>query len=148
MLVKILVCRLGAPPREWIRTYARDSSQTNKPVTVRMTSDDRCIVAGSSQNSTNDLDYILLKYKSQGDVEWLYRYDSGGDDELRSAVTDNETNVVATGTSRSPSGQASRPATMDDGESATPSAKSHGCCCPGLPQRSTSHGGNRRQSWS
>jgi hypothetical protein len=90
----------SVPPREWVRTYNRDATQTNIALKVEIGADNRAVVAGSSQNSTNNLDYLVLKYQSDGTVGWQYRHDTLGHDEMRAMTVDSETNVVVTGTSK------------------------------------------------
>lgn len=86
-------------PREWVRGYRIDASRTNRPVAIQIAPDGDPVISGSSQNSTNNLDYLILKYRPDGSIRWEHHYDSLGNDEARAMTVDTETNSIVTGTS-------------------------------------------------
>lgn len=102
--------------REWVKTYYNVQSKLNQPAGIRadlsgnlvdagksivVAPDGNVVVAGTSQNAEGDFDYIIVKYKSNGDEAWRARYGSGnqGNDQLRSMTIDPSGNVIVTGTS-------------------------------------------------
>lgn len=59
------------------------------------------IIAGSSQSTNGDFDYVTLKYAPNGSNLWVQRYGStnGIDDQARAMILDKHDNVYVTGTS-------------------------------------------------
>lgn len=61
---------------------------------------DGVVIAGTSANTVGDLDYLVIKYNSNGDQLWTQRYDrAGAQDTLRDLAVDEADNVFITGTS-------------------------------------------------
>lgn len=89
----------------WIRQYDGLAHSQDYGLDVAV---DRCghvYVAGESVSQTSGLDYLILKYDSEGNLLWEQRYDAGGtaDDSLRAMVLDEDANVYVTGLSKLPS---------------------------------------------
>jgi hypothetical protein len=86
---------------EWARTYRLDPAKTNAASKIALTSDG-IVVAGTSASAAGDLDYLVIKYKPNGDVAWQARYDMADgnffNDELRGMTVDPAGNVIVTGT--------------------------------------------------
>jgi hypothetical protein len=87
--------------REWIRTYHLDAAKTNQSLHI-LSVPDGIVVAGSSANESGDLDYLVIKYKPNGDEAWKQRYNAGPDshDALRFLAADPAGNIFVTGTSK------------------------------------------------
>ena len=68
LLVSSLCSVVHAGVQEaWIQKYnAGAGSGTNQAVAIALDSQGNIIVAGSSQNSTGDFDYVTLKYAPNG----------------------------------------------------------------------------------
>ena len=86
----------------WIQKYnAGRSEGTNQAVAMALDSQANIIVAGSSQSTNGDFDYVVLKYAPNGARMWVQRYAStnGSDEQARAMILDQEDNVYVTGTS-------------------------------------------------
>ena len=86
----------------WMQHYAAGAgSGTNQAVAMALDSRGNVIVAGSSQRTNGDFDYVTLKYAPNGSIQWVRRYTSAGnsDDLVRALVLDKSDNVFVTGTS-------------------------------------------------
>src|SRR5687768_8822403 len=55
--------------REWIRTYRLEAAKTNAALKI-LSVPDGIVVAGSSANQSGDSDYLVIKYKANGDEAW------------------------------------------------------------------------------
>ena len=91
---------LGQPQEAWVARY--NGGFTNKnhtPLAMALDTAGSIYVAGSSQNASNDYDYVVLKYAPNGTQVWASRYAStnGGDDTLRSFALDQDGNSFLTG---------------------------------------------------
>ena len=88
--------------REWVRTYALDGSRTNESLKVLLVADG-VVVGGSSAGEAGDLDYVVIKYRANGEEVWRQRYnaEAGSQDVLRDLAVDPAGSVFVTGTSKS-----------------------------------------------
>ena len=86
----------------WIQKYANSANAgTNQAVAMALDSQGNIIVAGSSQNTNGDFDYVTLKYAPNGSNQWVQRFTSagGGNDQVRALALDKHDNVFITGKS-------------------------------------------------
>ena len=109
--VVLFICALvviGSPDvsaqtfyREWVRTYALDASKTNESLKIVSVAEG-IVVGGSSTSESGDLDYLVIKYKTNGDEVWKQRFnaEAGSQDALRDLAVDPAGSVFVTGTSK------------------------------------------------
>jgi uncharacterized delta-60 repeat protein len=85
---------------EWVRHYASGlapaSDQAND---IAIDNQGNIYVTGYSDGSGTDEDYVTVKYNSQGEEQWVARYNGPGnyDDEAYALAVDNFGNVYVTG---------------------------------------------------
>lgn len=56
-------------------------------------------VTGESTNNKRDYDYLTIKYRPSGQVEWVQRFDSGGQDRAYGIAVDGQGHIYVTGES-------------------------------------------------
>jgi hypothetical protein len=76
-------------------------NRQHAPVAMVLDSSGQLVVAGSSQNTQSNYDYVTIKYTPSGAELWVRRYDSGAgtNDQLCGLAVDRDGNVCLTGTS-------------------------------------------------
>ena len=85
----------------WVRQYYGPGN--SHAVAVATDQGGNVYVTGWSVNSTDDADYVTIKYDAAGTQLWLHRYDGrpGWDDRAVAIAVDDAGNVFVTGTSDS-----------------------------------------------
>jgi hypothetical protein len=91
---------LQALQREWVRSFSVSAARTNQSFAIALAPDGNVVIGGSVVNESNNVDYVVVKYRPNGTVAWEARYDSGGEDVPRSMTLDPAGNVIVTGTSK------------------------------------------------
>ncbi|MCK4588824.1 MAG: SBBP repeat-containing protein [Nanoarchaeota archaeon] len=82
----------------WVARYGGEFDDNG--VDVEVDKDGNVYVFGQGRNpETNNDDYIIIKYDSSGNQQWLARYDNGGYDGLVGGEVDSNGNVYAGGRS-------------------------------------------------
>ncbi len=83
---------------KWVRRYDGESLD-DRPVGVGVDAAGNAYVAGSSQNSNDTSEIVILKYNPNGNSEWLRPYSLPDKSQIASAMAvDNAGNVYVTGT--------------------------------------------------
>jgi hypothetical protein len=85
---------------QWVKTYNGPSSSDDKPTSMVVDKVGNVYVTGSSKSS-NQEDYLTIKYRTDGTREWVARYDgsSHSTDVANSIAVDLNGNVFVTGNS-------------------------------------------------
>jgi hypothetical protein len=87
--------------KEWTREFSLDAAKNNTPVAALIAPDGTLVVAGTSENTTGDKDYQVIKYRSDGQQVWRATFASiapGTADVARSMTIDPNGNILITGT--------------------------------------------------
>ena len=86
----------------WTRFYDGEAQGEDKAYAIGIDESDNIYIAGSSESSEHGLDYIIIKYNSNGDALWTKTYNGTGNNlDVATALTvDNDNNPVVTGYSR------------------------------------------------
>jgi hypothetical protein len=84
---------------DWVRRYSADGATNNQAFKIVKAPDG--VVVGGNSRGPGKSDYVIAKYKSNGDEAWVRRYNGGADsnDVLRDITVDPLGNVFVTGTS-------------------------------------------------
>jgi uncharacterized delta-60 repeat protein len=82
----------------WVRRYDSQYHSTDMATCIAVDASGNVYVGGYS-NTTTSWDYIVIKYNSNGEQQWLARYDSPQHiiDCINAIVVDNSGNVYVTG---------------------------------------------------
>ena len=90
---------------EWIKTYGGSSDDKVNSVTIN--NDGNCIVGGEFQESIQidnktitaieNLDQILIKYKDNGEIEWINNYGTYSKDTIHSVVATSDGGCIVLG---------------------------------------------------
>src|ERR1041385_1915113 len=89
------------PYEAWIARYNGGfTNKDHRPVAMALDGAGNNYVAGSSQNSSNDYDYAVIKYAPDGTQLWASRYAStnAGNDKINGLSLDKNGNAFVTGT--------------------------------------------------
>jgi len=96
-----------AGEEQWVRRYNGSSMWSDAGIAIAVDGAGSVYVVGESWqfdslSSTHSLDYVTIKYSTNGVTEWVAGYDgpAGLEDSPTSIVTDNSGSVYVTGTSR------------------------------------------------
>jgi hypothetical protein len=86
----------------WVRRYDGPGHILDSAVAVVMDGWGNVYVTGSSWITQTDCDYLTIKYRLNGDIGWVRRYDgpANGVDHVSAMATDDLGNVYITGASR------------------------------------------------
>jgi uncharacterized delta-60 repeat protein len=86
----------------WVRRYDSPGHLLDSAAAVSVDAWGGVYVTGSSWITPADCDYLTMKYRPNGEVAWIRRYDgpAGGADHVSAMVMDNSGNVYVTGASR------------------------------------------------
>ncbi|MCP4567497.1 MAG: hypothetical protein GY841_07955 [FCB group bacterium] len=82
----------------WVRSYKGFGTENDAGISIVANEDGNAYVAAHIRNATN-LDYVTIKYESNGDSAWVQTYDTGGDDYNYDITLDDSGNVYVTGAS-------------------------------------------------
>jgi hypothetical protein len=87
--------------RLWLRRYDGPPSYEDAGGAIAADDSGNVYVTGSSQGDGTSNDYATIKYRSNGDIAWLARYDGpvSGEDLARAIAVDHQGNVYVTGES-------------------------------------------------
>ncbi len=83
----------------WVRRYNGTANGDDNGLALAVDGASNVYMAGYSQNSGADMDYLIIKYNSAGVEQWVSSYNGSGngDDCARSVAIDGEGNVYVTG---------------------------------------------------
>jgi uncharacterized delta-60 repeat protein len=91
--------------QQWVKTYNGSANGNDVPSSINVDGAGNIIVAGTSNNGTND--YEIVKYGNAGNQMWAQSYNGAslGIDGINSMAIDNVNNIYVTGVSYSTAGQ-------------------------------------------
>ncbi len=98
-LLSSIIC-LAQPQQAWVQRYNGGfTNKTNAPLAMKLDAAGNIYVAGSSQNSSNFYDYVVLKYGPNGTLQWAARYSptNGGTYPANGFALDQNGNTYMTG---------------------------------------------------
>ena len=83
----------------WEKLYNGPGNGNDIAYSVKVDRSDNVFIAGESKGLNTNRDYVLIKYNSQGEEQWIKRYNgTGNSDEIPAAVvTDTAGNSIITG---------------------------------------------------
>ena len=86
---------------EWVARYNGEGNGGDTPRTIAVDYSSNVYVSGDSYGIGSNFDYAAVKYNSDGNEQWVARYNGPGNHEDRpySMTIDNSGNVYLTGTS-------------------------------------------------
>lgn len=86
----------------WTRFYDGQAHGEDKAYAIGIDESDNIYIAGSSESSSHGLDYVIIKYGSNGAEQWVKTYNGTGNDldAATDLVIDKDNNPVITGFSR------------------------------------------------
>jgi len=87
----------------WVRYYDSGDSVYDYARSLAIDDAGNIYVTGRSITVGNNVDIATIKYNSNGEEQWVARYDGGGDDEGYDVAVDAVGNVYVTGESYDPS---------------------------------------------
>lgn len=94
LLLFIIVSSLKAQQVMWVRTFDGGSA-----ISVCVDASNNVIVTGNVNDyDTGYLDWLTIKYNSDGDTLWTRKYHTSKDDQASDVATDIWGNVIVTGT--------------------------------------------------
>lgn len=84
---------------QWVARYNGPGDTTDASYSMVVDDEGNVYVGGFSNNEKINLDYVVIKYNSSGQQQWVVRYaDPGGyDDDVKSIAIDKSGNVYVTG---------------------------------------------------
>ncbi|MBK8552310.1 MAG: SBBP repeat-containing protein [Ignavibacteria bacterium] len=87
--------------QQWAARYNGTGNSSDEAVSISVDSSGNVYVGGSSIGSGTDYDYLVIKYNSAGDSQWVARYNGPGNsgDNVTSIKLDYSGNVYVTGES-------------------------------------------------
>lgn len=91
---------------KWVARYNGPGNGADAAFDIAIDGSGNIYVTGASVGTTiDDFDYATLKYNSDGQEQWVARYDrfGNGSDEAMALALDGSSNVYVTGRSRDPS---------------------------------------------
>lgn len=85
----------------WVARYNGPDNDIDAGVDIEVDKDHSVYVTGYSNSYTTSFDYATVKYDSEGNEEWVVRYNGAADsyDEAMGLILDYYENVIVTGTS-------------------------------------------------
>jgi hypothetical protein len=103
IVVLVLLVSISAQAQivEWIHRYNGAWNQSEQPYDIAVDNSGNVYVGGFEYQSATYMDFITIKYYSNGDTAWVRHYD-GGDlfyDRVHAVAADNDGNVYVTGMS-------------------------------------------------
>jgi len=87
---------------QWVRVFNGPASNMDESVSLALDSDGNVYVTGYVFAGAGSNDFATIKYNSDGDVQWVQQYNSGGnsDDRPVAIKVDDAGNVYITGTAK------------------------------------------------
>jgi hypothetical protein len=102
MLLALLVpAAQAAATRLWVKRYDGPVDDVDEASSIAFDSAGNVYVAGRSNRGASHEDYLLIKYKPGGNLQWKRWYDgpAGNYDAIRAIVVDGTGNIYVTGAS-------------------------------------------------
>jgi uncharacterized delta-60 repeat protein len=90
----------GGGRQEWVAQYS-GSNILDYGIAIAVDSSHNIYVAGTSFASVTNGDYVVIKYNSAGQEQWVARYDAGLIEYATAIALDTSNNIYVTGTSSS-----------------------------------------------
>lgn len=89
-------------PQQWLRSHNVRANSSDRVQNIYPTNNGDVIISGSSAGKRNSQDAFAMRYGSNGDTLWFYRYDGTAmsDDYAYAMAVDGNENVYLTGKSR------------------------------------------------
>ena len=86
---------------QWVARYNGPGNGSDRATAIAIDDSGNVYVTGSSYNSSFVSDYVTIKYNSDGERQWVKRYNGpgNGDDYARSIAVDGSGNVYVAGAS-------------------------------------------------
>jgi uncharacterized delta-60 repeat protein len=86
---------------QWVARYNGPASSHDAAIALVLDHTGNVYVAGTSQGSDTDVDYVTVKYNSSGVEQWVARYNgpANGRDGARAMAIDSSGNIYVTGSS-------------------------------------------------
>jgi uncharacterized delta-60 repeat protein len=83
----------------WVKIYNGPGNGSDKAVAIAVDANCNIYVTGQSESSGTGIDYATIKYNSDGQEQWVQRYNGPEDsnDEANAIVLDGQSNVYVTG---------------------------------------------------
>lgn len=83
----------------WSRIYKGSGNGDDTPVGIKADVNGNIIVAGSAKTDSSGIDLLVLKYNTNGDLQWekLISGTAGFDDRAVSLITDQSSNIIVAG---------------------------------------------------
>jgi len=96
----------SAGQQQWVARYYGPRNYQDAPTGIAVDKSGNIYVTGYSFGSGNNYDYATIKYNSDGQEQWVARYNGpdNGDDYAESIAVDGSGNIYVTGGSRNVSG--------------------------------------------
>ena len=104
--IVILLSLPGIAFSQWTAVYSSEVDNLDYPKAIAVDQFGFTYVAGTSFSAGMEANYLLIKFNQAGDTLWTRQYDGNisGQDEVKSVVIDNESNIIITGRSESITG--------------------------------------------
>nr|WKN35760.1 SBBP repeat-containing protein [Tunicatimonas sp. TK19036] len=89
--------------QQWVSYYDGPANTIDQAFSIAIDAANNAYITGSSQGGTSDYDYATVKYDTDGNQQWIARYNSSSDstDQARDIAVDAAGNVYVTGRSLS-----------------------------------------------
>ncbi len=85
---------------QWVRNYNGSGNEYDVATSIAVDASGNVYVTGYSYSSSTQIDYATIKYNTDGEMQWVNRYDGIGKvDIANDIVIDVSGNVIVTGTS-------------------------------------------------
>jgi uncharacterized delta-60 repeat protein len=83
---------------QWTQTYNGPANYDDgETSSIALDDSGNVYIASSSEQSYGVRDYVTIKYNTNGVIQWIKRFDFGGDDLVKDIAVDNNRNVYVTG---------------------------------------------------
>lgn len=96
----------AAGSQQWVASYNNTSNLNDVAASLSVDTLNNVYVTGESFNTTNNSDFVTIKYNGSGTQQWLATYDGtgSGKDYGKSVAIDKDLNVYVSGSSEDTSG--------------------------------------------
>ena len=83
---------------QWAQTYNGPANfDDGETSSIALDDSGNVYITGSSEQSYGVRDYVTIKYNTNGVLQWIKRFDFGGDDLVKDIAVDNNRNIYVTG---------------------------------------------------